>query len=84
MASRAAQLSGGTDPIILGVLGAAYAEAGQFPEALAAAGRALALVSGEARSPISAALRSQIALYQSRAPVRDPGTNQPLAFPFNN
>jgi hypothetical protein len=37
LAQQAERLSGGQDPSMLGTLAAAYAEAGRFPEAIAAA-----------------------------------------------
>ena len=40
LARRAQQASGGKDPDVLDTLAAAYAEAGQFPNALATAGKA--------------------------------------------
>ena len=43
LAERAARLSGGQKPAILGTLAAAYAEAGRFPEAVQTARKALKL-----------------------------------------
>jgi tetratricopeptide (TPR) repeat protein len=80
LALRADQLAGGQNPIILGTLAAAYAEVGNFSQATATAGHALQLAGPQTNSPVAAALRAQIALYQSGSPFRD--TNAaPLASP---
>ena len=72
LALRADHLSGGRDPIIIATLGAAYAEAGRFPEAVATAQRALQQFSGDqSHSPLAATLRAQLALYQAGSPFRD-------------
>jgi len=71
LASRADQLSRGQNPTILGTLSVAYAEAGNFPQAIATARRALQLLGPESNSPMAVSLRAQIALYQSGSPFRD-------------
>ena len=49
LAERACQLTGFKEPLLVGTLAAAYAEAGRFPEAVSAAekARALALAAGQ-------------------------------------
>jgi tetratricopeptide (TPR) repeat protein len=70
-ARRADQLCGGQRADVLGTLAAAYAEAGRFPEALAAARKALDLATRQ-KSPASAdVLRKQIALYEAGKPFHE-------------
>jgi len=72
LAEEAERLSGGANPAVLGTLAAAYAEADRFPEAIAAAQRALAMVAPQENAPQAQALRAQLALYHTRSPFRDP------------
>jgi tetratricopeptide (TPR) repeat protein len=72
LAEEAERLAGGANPAALGTLAAAYAEAGRFPEAVAAAQRAQALLSAQGNTPQAQALRAQLALYQTGLPFRDP------------
>jgi tetratricopeptide (TPR) repeat protein len=67
LAERAVQLSGGTDAASLDTLGAAYAEAGRFTEAVRTASKALALAKDKNQS---AALQRRIALYETSIPFR--------------
>jgi Flp pilus assembly protein TadD len=71
LALRADRLSGGQNPVILATLGAAYAEAGMFSEAVAAAQRALPLAAQESQAPLAATLQAQLALYRTGFPFRD-------------
>ena len=73
LAQQAERLSGGKDPWILGTLAAAYAEAGRFSEAVAAAQRALELATARADTKQAEDLRARISLYQAGSPYRDPG-----------
>ncbi len=68
LARRANQLTGDGNPAMLGTLATAYAEAGQFPEALETAQRALQLAERQSNTALADALRSQIKLYQSGLP----------------
>ena len=52
----------------LDTLGAAYAEAGRFPEAVTAAQRALAIATQRDDRKLAAAVRSRIALYEAGKP----------------
>ena len=81
LALRADQLAGGQNPIILGTLAAAYAEVGKFSQAAATAQRALQLAGPRTNSPAAAALRAQIALYQSGSPFRDTNAAPPASPP---
>jgi len=71
LARRAEQLSGGKDPLMITTLAAAYAEAGQFPEAVRAAQRALELAAVQNNTALVNSLRAQIGAYQEGSPVRD-------------
>jgi Flp pilus assembly protein TadD len=67
LATQASQSSGG-NPIVLRTLAAAYAQAGQFPDAVQTAQRALQLAQARADTTLAAALRREIALYEARRP----------------
>jgi tetratricopeptide (TPR) repeat protein len=69
-ATRAMELSGGRDPAILDVLGAAYAQDGRFAEALETARRALALATEQGKTVLAEDLKKRAALYQKRQPFR--------------
>ncbi len=71
LAVRAFQLSGGKDAAVLDTLAAAYAEKGQFSEALWNAHRALALAEQDNQQSLAAAIRGRIALYEAEQPFRD-------------
>ena len=66
LGEMANQGTGGREPAVLESLAMAYAEVGRFPEAVATAGRALALVEGRQGDD----LRAEIRLYEGRRPVR--------------
>ena len=69
LAQRAAQLSDGRDPAILDTLAAAYAEAGQFSEAVEVARRALALATAQGKTALAGTLQARIQLYQAGRPA---------------
>jgi tetratricopeptide (TPR) repeat protein len=71
-AQRANQLSGGKRPDVLGVLAAAYAEAGRFPEARASAREALKLATQQKNGALAEAARAWITLYEAGKPFRQP------------
>jgi tetratricopeptide (TPR) repeat protein len=68
LAQRAEQLSGGRDAAILRALAAAYAESGQFAEAVGAARRGLEL---KPEAALADGLRSQLRLFEAGSPCRD-------------
>lgn len=70
LAERAIQLSGRSSAAELDVLGAAYAEAGRFSEAVATARRALALVPAD-RPELAHPLRDRIAGYEAGCAFRE-------------
>ena len=68
LASRAAELTQRRDGGVLDILAAAYAAAGDFPRAIAAAESALSLVDASAAAPI----RERLGLYRANRPFRTP------------
>ena len=68
LAQRANQLTGDGNPVVLGTLAAAYAEAGRFPEAVETAQRALQLAETQSNAALADAIRSQLKLYQAGNP----------------
>jgi tetratricopeptide (TPR) repeat protein len=78
LAERAVWLSGGSDPLFVGTLAAAYAEAGQFSEAVKTAQQARQLAAAQPNTPLLGALQTQIGLYRAGVPFREAGqTNAP-------
>jgi protein O-mannosyl-transferase len=73
LAQQADQLSGGKNPVIIGELAAACAEAGRFSEAITNAQRALQLAGGSNDPSLAASLQGQLKFYQAHSPFRDPG-----------
>jgi tetratricopeptide (TPR) repeat protein len=71
LALRADRLSGGQDPVVLGTLAAAYAEVGNFSEAIPIVQRALSLAAAESNSALAGALQGQLALYRAGSPFRE-------------
>ena len=67
-AEQANRLSGGKQPDVLDTLAAAYAEAGQFPEAVTSACKALELARQQNKRALVDALRAHIALYEAGKP----------------
>jgi len=72
LAERALRLSGGKIPIIFRVLAAAYAENGQFAQAIETAQRGAELANSQGNPALASELQSNIALYQAGRPLRDP------------
>jgi protein O-mannosyl-transferase len=71
MALLADHAAGGRDPKILGVLAAAYAEAGDFPKAVSTAQNALQLTGTANETALADLLRRQLVLYRAGSPFRD-------------
>src|ERR1035441_4176377 len=68
---RALEHSGGNDPRLLDTLAAAYAEKGQFADAVLTARRAQAQASQENQPALADEVGSRIALYEAEQPFRD-------------
>jgi tetratricopeptide (TPR) repeat protein len=73
LAEEAQRVSGGSNPVFVATLAAAYAEAGRFREASQTATSALQLATAQQRTELANLLRSQISLYQMGAAYRDTG-----------
>src|SRR6266513_1711353 len=71
IARRADELSGGSNPIVLRTLAAAYAEAGQFGQAIETAGVAIQLSRTSGDHSLSSALEEQLRLYRLGIPYRE-------------
>lgn len=78
--SRAIQLTenvlahaGRDNPSVLRAAGAAYAETGQFDKAIAIAQEALEITRAQGNEALTEDLQFNIANYQKRLPLRDPG-----------
>ena len=70
LAERACQLVGRRDAICLDTLAIAYAEAGRFPEAVAAAREALALANAVGNPAIVGEVQAHLALFEAGKPLR--------------
>ncbi len=73
LATKAVQITGEDNPIVLGTLAAAYAEAGRFPEAIATARRGAELADTQHQPGMVAVLQAQLKLYQAGSPLHDAG-----------
>ena len=71
LARRAVQLSNGDDPIPLGTLAAAYAEAGQFSEAVKTAQQAIELAAKRGKKAKRKSSAAQIKLYRAHRPYHE-------------
>jgi tetratricopeptide (TPR) repeat protein len=71
LALRALRLSGGKEPAVLGTLAAAYAETGQFADAVEAARRALVTAEGRHNATLAEKIRVRLKLYQLKQPYRE-------------
>lgn len=72
LGEKALRISGGKIPMIHRVLAAAYAESGRFADAIATAQRGAELATTQGNPGLAAELESNIALYRSSRPLRDP------------
>jgi len=67
------QTTGASNPLLLRVLAAAYAEAGRFPEAIETTERGIALATSQDHADVAAILQGDLKLLQSAQPLRDAG-----------
>jgi tetratricopeptide (TPR) repeat protein len=70
LAQQANELTGSTDPTVLHILAAAFAQRGQFPEAIETAERGLQLAIAQSKRSLAEALRREIGFYQMGLPYR--------------
>lgn len=71
LATKATTIPGGTSPIVLRTLAAAYAEAGDFSSAVATAQRAMDAATAQRENSLVVTLRREIGLYQSQKAYRE-------------
>ena len=71
LAQRAVEISPG-DPIALGTLAAAYAEAGRFPEAVRTAQQAIQSAAAAGNRPLAEQIGAYLELYRKGKPYRQP------------
>jgi tetratricopeptide (TPR) repeat protein len=72
LAQQANELTGGENPLILHTLAAAFAENGQFSEAVETAQRALRLAEAHSNSRLAGQLKTQLELYHAGKPFHGP------------
>jgi len=70
-ATRACELTANNDPLSLNSLAAAYAETGQFDQAVATAQRALDLATTSGQTQLAGILQKLVDLYKARTPYRE-------------
>ena len=70
LAQHAVELTGSRQPEILGTLAAAYAETGQFAQAIETEQRAATLAGQEGNQALAHALNDRLELLQAHAPIR--------------
>ena len=70
---RLSQTTEASNPLILRVLAAAYAEAGRFPEAIETTERGIAIATSQYRSDLANLLQNDLKVLQSAQPLRDAG-----------
>jgi protein O-mannosyl-transferase len=71
LATRADQLSGGANALVLRTLAAAYAEAGQFGKAIESAQTAMQVARMQGDNSLAGMLQQEIALYELGLPYRE-------------
>lgn len=71
LAQRAIALSDGKRPEIIGTLAAAYAETGQFAEAVQTASKAVNLATQQNRPALAEAIQGMIRAYEAGTPIRE-------------
>jgi len=72
LAERACELTHYGEPLFLGTLAAAYAEAGRFPEAVTMAQKAEQLAASAGLTAVAAKNRQLLELYRSGKPYHEP------------
>ena len=72
LAEKANQLSKEANPVFIRTLGAAYAQAGQFENAIETARRAAEKANAQGQPELAREIMEDVDLYQRRTPLRDP------------
>jgi hypothetical protein len=70
-AQRASDLAGGSNPMILRTLAAAYAESGQYARAMETASQGAQAAAAQSNSALAEELRRNAAAYGKGLPMRD-------------
>lgn len=73
LAEKATELTGHRQPFFIGTLAAAYAEAGQFDQAIATAQKAIDLATAAGQPQIAARNAELLLLYRAGKPYHEPG-----------
>ena len=71
LATQASGAGGGNNPSYLRTLAAAHAQAGQFPDAIQAAQKALQGAQSQGNAALASDLRREISLYEAAEPYRE-------------
>jgi tetratricopeptide (TPR) repeat protein len=71
LAKKATSLPGGESPLVLRTLAAAYAETGNFDDAISATQRALELATAQGNLSLVETLRHELDVYQAHTPYRE-------------
>jgi tetratricopeptide (TPR) repeat protein len=66
------ELAGGKDPVLLGTLAAAFAEAGQFGDAVQSAQKAIELAQAAGRQDLAGRLNGELQFYEAGRPFHQP------------
>ena len=80
LAQRACHLTQYNQPMFLGTLGAAYAELGQFNEAVDTASKALQIATASHQKQLAQKIQREIQRYQAHQPLRMVPTSQPSRY----
>jgi protein O-mannosyl-transferase len=72
LATKANQLSKESNPVFIRTLAAAYAQAGQFENAIETARRASKQAKSQGSNDLAVEIQQDVDLYQRRTPLRDP------------
>jgi protein O-mannosyl-transferase len=83
LAERALRISGSRIPTLFRTLAAAYAESGRFPEAIQTAQQGIELANSQGNPGLATKLQGNVALYQERRPLRDPGLTNASSSPHS-
>jgi cytochrome c-type biogenesis protein CcmH/NrfG len=81
LAKQALRISGDRIPIVFRTLAAAYAENGQFAEAIQTAERGIEVANKQGNPALAAEFQNSIGLYEAGRPLRDPSLTNANASP---
>ena len=81
LAKQALRISGDRIPIVFRTLAAAYAENGQFAEAIQTAQQGIEVANSQGNAALAVELQSSIGLYQAGKPLRDPSLTNASSSP---